>query len=47
MARLPVVSGADAVRALTRGGWRIDHTRGLRVRLLMAAHFESLATPQH
>ena len=28
MAKLPVVSGRDAVRALERGEYRLDHQRG-------------------
>ena len=47
MPRLPVVSGAEAVRALQRVGWRIDRQRGSHVVLLKAGHVASLSVPQH
>ena len=28
MARLPVISGADAVKTFIRAGWRVDRQRG-------------------
>jgi predicted RNA binding protein YcfA (HicA-like mRNA interferase family) len=47
MPRLPVISGADAVRAFQRAGWRIDRQRGSHVVLLKAGHIASLSVPQH
>ncbi|MGO8705333.1 MAG: type II toxin-antitoxin system HicA family toxin [Candidatus Brocadiia bacterium] len=47
MARLPVISGAQAVRAFERGGWRVDRQRGSHVILLKAGHIASLSVPQH
>ena len=45
MAKLPVVSGAEAVKAFQRGGWRIDRQRGSHVVLLKAGHIASLSVP--
>jgi len=47
MPKLPVVSGADAVRAFERAGWRVDRHRGSHVVLLKAGHIASLSVPQH
>jgi predicted RNA binding protein YcfA (HicA-like mRNA interferase family) len=47
MARLPVVSGAQAVRAFERAGWRVDRQRGSHVVLLKGGHIASLSVPQH
>jgi len=47
MARLPVVSGAEAVRAFERAGWRQDRQRGSHVVLVMPGHIASLSVPQH
>ena len=47
MARLPVISGSDAVRALQRAGWRVDRQRGSHVVMLKAGHVASLSIPQH
>jgi predicted RNA binding protein YcfA (HicA-like mRNA interferase family) len=47
MARLPVVSGADAVKAFERAGWRVDRQRGSHVVLLRAGSLASLSVPQH
>jgi predicted RNA binding protein YcfA (HicA-like mRNA interferase family) len=47
MAKLPVVSGAEAVRAFERAGWTIDRQRGSHVVLLKPAHIASLSVPQH
>ena len=38
MAKQPVVSGAEAVKAFQRAGWRIDRQRGSHVVLLKAGH---------
>jgi predicted RNA binding protein YcfA (HicA-like mRNA interferase family) len=47
MARLPVISGADAVKAFERAGWRVDRQRGSHVVLLRAGSIASLSVPQH
>jgi predicted RNA binding protein YcfA (HicA-like mRNA interferase family) len=47
MAKLPVLSGADAVKAFQRAGWRQDRQRGSHVVLLKEGHMASLSIPQH
>lgn len=47
MPRLPVVSGAEAVRAFERAGWRQDRQRGSHVIMLKTGHIASLSVPQH
>ena len=47
MSRLPVVSGAQAVKAFERDGWRVDRQRGSHVVLLKAGNMASLSVPQH
>jgi predicted RNA binding protein YcfA (HicA-like mRNA interferase family) len=47
MAKLPVVSGAEAVKAFQRAGWRIDRQKGSHVILLRPGHVASLSVPQH
>lgn len=47
MARLPVISGAQAVRAFERDGWHIDRQRGSHVVLLKPGRNISLSVPQH
>jgi predicted RNA binding protein YcfA (HicA-like mRNA interferase family) len=47
MPKLPVVSGAEAVKAFERAGWRVDRQRGSHVVLLKAGHIASLSIPQH
>lgn len=47
MAKLPVVSGADAVKAFERAGWDTDRQRGSHVILLKPGHIASLSVPQH
>ena len=47
MAKLPVVSGAEAVKAFQRAGWRIDRQKGSQVILLRPGHVASLSVPQH
>jgi predicted RNA binding protein YcfA (HicA-like mRNA interferase family) len=47
MARLPVISGADAVRAFERVGWRQDRQKGSHVVLLKEGQTASLSVPQH
>ena len=47
MAELPVVSGAEAVRAFERAGWRRDRQRGSHVVMLKHGHLASLSIPMH
>jgi predicted RNA binding protein YcfA (HicA-like mRNA interferase family) len=47
MAKLPVISGEDAVKAFCRAGWRVDRQRGSHVVLLKEGHVASLSVPQH
>ncbi len=47
MARLPVVSGAQAVKAFERAGWRVDRQHGSHVIMLKAGSNVSLSIPQH
>ena len=47
MPKLPVISGAEAVRAFQRAGWRVDRQRGSHVVLLKSGHIASLSVPQH
>jgi predicted RNA binding protein YcfA (HicA-like mRNA interferase family) len=47
MPKLPVISGADAVKAFERAGWRVDRQRGSHVVLLKAGSLVSLSVPQH
>lgn len=47
MPKLPVVSGATAVRIFERAGWRQDRQRGSHLILIMQGHIASLSVPQH
>ena len=47
MAKLPRVSGADAVRAFERAGWHLDRQRGSHAILLKPGAEASLSVPQH
>jgi predicted RNA binding protein YcfA (HicA-like mRNA interferase family) len=47
MPKLPVISGADAVKAFERAGWRVDRQRGSHLILLKADMNVSLSVPQH
>jgi predicted RNA binding protein YcfA (HicA-like mRNA interferase family) len=47
MVKQPVVSGAEAVKAFQRAGWRVDRQRGSHVVLLKLGHIASLSVPQH
>jgi len=47
MPRLPVISGAQAVRVFERAGWRQDRQRGSHVILLKPGNVASLSVPQH
>jgi predicted RNA binding protein YcfA (HicA-like mRNA interferase family) len=47
MSKLPVVSGAEAVRAFERRGWRVDRQRGSHIIMLNRGQNASLSVPQH
>ena len=47
MPRLPVISGARAVKAFARAGWRVDRQRDSHVVMLRTGHLASLSIPQH
>lgn len=47
MPKLPVISGAEAVKAFVIAGWRADRQRGSHVILLKEGHIASLSVPQH
>jgi predicted RNA binding protein YcfA (HicA-like mRNA interferase family) len=47
MARLPVLSGAEVVRAFEKAGWRLDRQRGSHAILVKPGHIASLSVPQH
>lgn len=47
MARLPVISGAEAVKAFARAGWQNDRQRGSHVVMIRPGHMASLSIPQH
>jgi len=47
MPGLPVLSGAKAVRAFERAGWRVDRQRGSHVVMLKTGQIASLSIPQH
>ena len=47
MPKLPLVSGAEAVKTFERAGWRKDRQRGSHVVMLKAGEIASLSVPQH
>jgi predicted RNA binding protein YcfA (HicA-like mRNA interferase family) len=47
MAQLPAISGAEAIRAFKRAGWREDRQRGSHVILIKMGHHATLSIPQH
>jgi predicted RNA binding protein YcfA (HicA-like mRNA interferase family) len=47
MAKLPAISGAEAVRAFERVGWRRSRQRDSHLVLLKEGHMASLSVPQH
>ena len=46
-ARLPRLSGADAVRAFQRAGWRVARQKGSHVILTRGGSIFTLSIPQH
>ena len=47
MPPLPVISGAQAVKAFSRAGWRLNRQRGSHAILIKLGHIASLSVPQH
>ena len=47
MPKLPVISGAEAVCAFERAGWRQDRQRGSHWVMLKDGQMASLSVPQH
>ena len=47
MPRLPVISGAQAVRIFERLGWHVDRQRGSHVILIKSGSSVSLSVPMH
>ena len=47
MPKLPVISGADGVKAFRKAGWRVDRQRGSHVVMLKVGSHSSLSIPQH
>ena len=47
MARLPVISGAEAVKVFERAGWSLDRKRGSHVILVKEGHLATLSIPDH
>jgi predicted RNA binding protein YcfA (HicA-like mRNA interferase family) len=45
MARLPVVSGVEAVKVFEKAGWTIDRQRGSHVILVKDGHLATLSVP--
>lgn len=47
MARLPVLSGAEAVKVFAKAGWTVDRQRGSHVILVKEGHVATLSVPDH
>jgi predicted RNA binding protein YcfA (HicA-like mRNA interferase family) len=47
MARLPVLSGAEAVKVFQKAGWTVDRQRGSHVILVKDDHPATLSVPDH
>lgn len=47
MARLPVISGAEAVKVFERAGWSLDRKRGSHLILVKEGHLATLSIPDH
>ncbi len=46
MPPLPVISGALALKAFSRAGWRFDRQRGSHAILIKPGHIATLSIPQ-
>ena len=47
MPKLPVVSGAEAVKRFQKADWRVARQRGSHVVMLKEGSIASLSVPQH
>jgi predicted RNA binding protein YcfA (HicA-like mRNA interferase family) len=47
MARLPGLSGAEAVKVFQKAGWTVDRQRGSHVILVKDGHPATLSVPDH
>ena len=47
MARLPVLTGAEAVKVFEKAGWTVDRQRGSHVVLVKEGHPATLSVPDH
>jgi predicted RNA binding protein YcfA (HicA-like mRNA interferase family) len=47
MPKLPVLSGAQAVKAFESAGWRRDRQHGSHLVMLKSGEIASLSIPQH
>ena len=47
MARLPVLSGAEAVKVFHKAGWTVDRKRGSHVILVKDGQPATLSVPDH
>lgn len=47
MPSLPVISGAQAVKAFLQAGWVVDRQKGSHVIMLKKGSMVSLSIPQH
>lgn len=47
MARLPVLSGAEAVKIFVKAGWTVARQRGSHVVLVKDGSIATLAVPDH
>ncbi len=47
MTRLPVVSGAEAVRKFERAGWAVARQKGSHVMMTRPGTMTTLSVPQH
>ena len=47
MTRLPVLSGAAAVKIFQKAGWTVDRKRGSHVILVKDGHPATLSVPDH
>jgi predicted RNA binding protein YcfA (HicA-like mRNA interferase family) len=47
MARLPVLSGAEAVKVFQKAGWTVERQRGSHVILVKDGHPATLSVPDH
>lgn len=47
MARLPLISGRDAVKAFSRAGWEVKRQRGSHIVMTKKGSIATLSIPDH